>query len=296
MKILLTGSSGFVGRNFKESFSKKYEVFAPEKEEANFADVRSAAAYFRDKKFDAVVHAASRREDGETENALVVFKNVQYNAVLTGVKKLLVIGDESDIDDKRILDDVDDFGYVSGFPHDDFGAFIPSDPYGLSRYLITKLALSDKISSVLRLWNPYGKYLNVSESKTMELIARGVTGKKIAFAAANNEYSAVYIDDVLRVIEAFLTSDIPKGVYNVAGLPPLKENEVARLVKRLAAKDDRAVEIVVDEQEEKKSTCKTDRLAEVLNKFRFTAHSAAIKELYEYLKKHKSLARPRTDA
>ncbi len=58
-KILLTGGSGFIGRNLRESFLKdRYELFAPSHAELDLTDTGSVDAYFRRHEFDVVLHAA----------------------------------------------------------------------------------------------------------------------------------------------------------------------------------------------------------------------------------------------
>lgn len=57
--ILLTGGSGFIGRNILESFlSDKYHILAPSSRELNLPDEKSVDAYFESHQIDIVVHSA----------------------------------------------------------------------------------------------------------------------------------------------------------------------------------------------------------------------------------------------
>ncbi len=281
MTILLTGVDGFIGKNFVEKFKDKYEIFAPTLDELDLKDIRKVAAYFEGKNFDAVVHAA---ENGE--NTLVEFKNVQYESVLHGVKKLIVVGDASDIDTGAPLENADE---------NVFAARMPRGGIGVARHLITTLALKDKISTVLRLFGVYGKYLPVDRSKVMELMSRGVTGKKTALVERDREFSAICVDDALKVIAAFIDGNVEKGVYNVASPTPLKLSAVARTARRLAAKDGREVTVeILSDEEAPVFTANVGKLESALVKLRFTAHSTALKSVYEHLMRHKSEARPKS--
>jgi len=52
-KILLTGGSGFVGKNILESpLAEKYEIIAPPRTELNLFDEDSVDEFFLNKKFD----------------------------------------------------------------------------------------------------------------------------------------------------------------------------------------------------------------------------------------------------
>ena len=58
-KILLTGGSGFIGRNILEShLSEKHEIQAPKSFELNLLDSLSVDEYFKGKEFDVVLHSA----------------------------------------------------------------------------------------------------------------------------------------------------------------------------------------------------------------------------------------------
>ena len=58
MKILLTGGSGFVGKNIIEMLGKKHEIVAPTHKELELADQDAMDTYFKYKKFDVVLHSA----------------------------------------------------------------------------------------------------------------------------------------------------------------------------------------------------------------------------------------------
>lgn len=287
LNVLLTGGSGFIGKNFMEKYGAKYNIFAPASDEVDLTKIREVSEYFEGKRFDVVVHAAGK-SDGYTGSVveadnLIMFKNVQYEAILHGVKKLLVIGDAADFDRKRPIENI---------AETDFGKSIPQEGYGLGRYLITMLASKDKISTVLRFFTVYGKYCDVGASKTMELIARGVTGKKTAEIERDKEYSAIYVDDAVKVIAAFIDNDFEKGEYNVASDVPLTLTDVARTAKRLAKKDLRQVDIAVKyDTPDVSYTASVEKLKAVMPKLKFTSHSSAIRQVYEHLMKHKSQAK-----
>lgn len=59
MKILITGGTGLVGRNFYEtSLNMDYQVFAPSSKELNLLSFSSTMAWFKKNKIDLIIHAA----------------------------------------------------------------------------------------------------------------------------------------------------------------------------------------------------------------------------------------------
>ena len=60
-KILLTGGSGFIGRNILESFlADKYTITAPTHTELDLADTAQVDEFFRTHTFDIVLHTATK--------------------------------------------------------------------------------------------------------------------------------------------------------------------------------------------------------------------------------------------
>ena len=57
-RILITGGSGFVGRNLKESLAGKYEIFAPSHKGLELLDYDALEQYVLTNKIDVIVHGA----------------------------------------------------------------------------------------------------------------------------------------------------------------------------------------------------------------------------------------------
>ncbi len=99
MKILVTGSTGMVGRNFiDDPRVKKYELLLPQRSDLDLTNAGDVLAYFKKYQPDMVVHCASRvggiaanlkyPVEFLSEN-IDISKNVIMAAYKTGVKKFL---------------------------------------------------------------------------------------------------------------------------------------------------------------------------------------------------------------
>lgn len=288
MKILLTGGSGFLGGNFLEKFGKKYDVFAPTFAEMNLLRMASVNHVFTLQKFDAVVHLAGRFESDSATvaaNNLIMFKNIQYAAIRNGVKKLLLAGDAADLDLTRPLKNACEYM---------FGEVVPANPYGLSRYLMYSLAAKDKISTVLRFFSVYGKGADVGSNPIGAILARAITGKKAIEIPQDKLFSTVYVEDAVKIINAFLENDFPRGTYNVASDVPITLTEVAKKARAYAKKIDRDVAInVLYEGEANEMTANNEQLKLILPTLKFTSHATGIQKTLEFLQLHKPLCRPK---
>ena len=102
MKILLTGSSGLVGRNVLESpHSKNYELLTPNHKELDLLDKGAVSDYLEKNQPDLVIHAAGV-VGGIAANMqqplkflienLDIGRNVIYGAYRAGVKKFINLG------------------------------------------------------------------------------------------------------------------------------------------------------------------------------------------------------------
>lgn len=102
MRIMLTGGSGLVGRNFLErSVNEDFNVIAPPRQELNLLDYPAVQAYMNNLQPDLVIHAAglvggihaNMKEPVRflMEN-LDMGRNVVWAARQTGVKRVLNLG------------------------------------------------------------------------------------------------------------------------------------------------------------------------------------------------------------
>ena len=171
MEILVTGGSGFIGKAFIKRYKKTLDIVAPSHEQMDLMDARSVDAFFKGHDFGAVVHLAGLSETGRSQvleaDNVIMFKNIQYVAIRHGVKKLITVGEGVDFDSRRPIID---------FTESMFGEHVPTDGYGLGKYMITRLASKDKISTVLRMFNVFGAGGGQSRPVN-KIVAAGSRGK-----------------------------------------------------------------------------------------------------------------------
>ncbi len=278
MKILVTGGSGFIGKAFIKKYRKKFDIVAPSHAQMDLTDARSIEAMFARNKFDAVLHLAGTNEVGgdsalEAAN-LIMFKNIQYMSIVHGVKKLIIVGEGAEFDRSRPIVDITE---------DMIGDSIPSDGYGLGRYLINLLAAKDKITTSLRIFNVYG--LGGGNTPINRIVAAGAKGKKQIIINRDRTVGAIGVDDAVKVIAAFLTNDCPKGDYNLVSGDKMSYVEIAKAVKRMVRRDGRDIDIVVkNDTPDNEYTASNAKLLSVMPKLRLTSIKNGIKSLYDDFK------------
>lgn len=279
MKILVTGGSGFIGKAFIKTYRKTLDIVAPTQEQMDLTDARSIEQMFKAHSFDAVLHLAGLPSNGknvslEADN-LIMFKNIQYIAIAHGVKKLITVGEGVEFDMSRPIVD---------YTEDMFGKYIPTDGYGMGRYLINLLASKDKITTVLRIFHVFGEG-GGSQYPINKIVAAGSRGKKQIVIDRDQVISAIAVEDAVKAIAAFIMRDYPKGDYNLVANDKMSYVEIAKLVKRLVRADGGDIEIVVKNPELALEYSASNAKLLDTAPMRISSMQSGIKKLYDQLKK-----------
>ena len=128
MKILITGTNGFIGRNLLEHFQNKYEfVSSPKRNELNILDSDAVENYIKRNKFDIVIHCCVTLTS--IEENLKMYFNLEKMSDFYG--KLICIGSGAEFDKRN---------YIPKMTEEYFNKHIPSklDIYGYSKYIIAQ--------------------------------------------------------------------------------------------------------------------------------------------------------------
>ena len=126
MKILITGTNGFVGRNLKEYFQDRYEgICCPKRQQLNLLDSNLVSEYLKTNQFDIVLHCGVTLTS--IEQNLKMYFNIEKCSEYFG--KLICVGSGAEYDGKN---------YIPKMKESYFGKYIPSDLYGFSKYVIAK--------------------------------------------------------------------------------------------------------------------------------------------------------------
>ncbi|MDE6398612.1 MAG: hypothetical protein K2L51_04765, partial [Clostridiales bacterium] len=197
---------------------------------------------------------------------------VQYASVAAGVKKLIVV--------MRARAD------GTGVTEEQFAAPPPLFTADLARYMIPSLAMKDTVSTLLCVFGAYGAGMDAGDP-VLGTIAPALGGKKPIAVPSRKTFSAIYLEDVCRIVAKFIENAYEKGVYNVAAPEPVSYDDFAKKAKAYAKKAGREVKIVKSEKEEDAGVVSVQKLTETLGAFRFTALGTGVNKTLDYYGKHK---------
>lgn len=275
-KILLTGGSGFIGRNLRESFLKeKYEIAAPSHSELDLTDTAKVDAYFQKKHFDAVIHAATKpghRNAKDLTNLLKtnlrMFENLERNKTQFG--KLINLGSGA------VYDTAAD---NAGVKEEELFRCMGADDHSFCKYIIAKQI--EKLPNFvdLNIFGIFGKYEDYSIRFISNAVCKALFNLPITLRQ-NRRFSYLYVDNLAPVIEFFIEHEAKYKSYNIVpdGYTELKE--IAEKVRKISGKN---IEIkIAAEGFGLNYYGDNSRLKAEFPQVKFTSLEKAITELFQY--------------
>lgn len=283
MKILITGGSGFVGKNVKEYLeSRKYDVYAPTSKELDCLDEYRIMECLKKEHYDIVLHFAAygdgidKNKDGTKilEYNLRIFYNFFIHSDMYG--KMIYTGSGAEYD-KR-------FPIVSVTEEDIAHHTVPIDQYGLMKYTVNRMIEFSENIYNLRLFGIFGKYEYWKTKYISNLCCKSVKGVPLSLRR-NCYFDYLWIDDFCRMLEAFMKLDHPKyHVYNAVRGEKYDLYTLAEIVNKVA--DASQPIITCQEGYANEYTANNNRILLELPDIRFTDMYDAVRELYDWYKQH----------
>lgn len=282
-KILLTGGSGFVGKNIKESFlSKKYDIFAPTHSQLDLLDTDAVDEYFKDKEFDVVLHTAIKPTHRNSKNFINLFySNIRMFENLVRhknkYKKFINLGSGAVYDVSSNITNIKEDKIYNKLCKDDLGFY---------KYVVSKRIENLDNFINLNIFGMFGKY----EDWEIRFISNAICKTLFDFPITlkqNRIFSYLYIDDLMPILEIFIEESVKYKQYNIVPNEKISLYEIAKIVKEISNKD---LEIkVAKEGNGLEYTGSNERLINEFKNIKFTKIKDAIAKLYEYYKQNINL-------
>lgn len=280
MKLLITGSKGFIGKNLAEWFQNQCVIKTPDRNELDLLESSEVEDYLRKERFDIVFHAANTNNTRNTmvSSSDVLDKNLRMFFNLerchTYYDKMYYFGSGAEYDMRH---------YVPDMKEDYFGVNIPHDAYGFSKYIMSKVSERGNNIYDLRLFGVYGKYEEWERRFISNAICRALKGKNITIQK-NVYFDYLWIDDLCRIMEWFLENEPVYKQYNVCRGSRIDLYSLACMIREILNMD---CEIVVKEKGWKQEyTGNNERLLQEMGDFQFMGFKETIGRLCEFYRMH----------
>lgn len=276
-KILITGSRGFIGNNLVNNLSEEYELRIPTSKELNLLDDVDTKRYLTDNHFDVIIHSANRNNTRRNttqydslDGNLRMFFNLQRCSKLYG--KMIYFGSGAEYDNRH---------YIPKMKEEYFDQFVPSDPYGFSKYIMSKSCEKDDNIYELCLFGVYGKYEEWERRFISNAICRALKGMDITIQK-NVRFDYLWVDDLVEILRWFIENEPNEKRYNVCRGESIDLYSLATIVKRTLGINN---PIVVGEDGWKPEySGNNSRLLKEMGEFQFTSFEKSISILCDYYK------------
>lgn len=279
-KILITGASGFIGKNLAEYFVGKYDVHAPSRAELDLKDAEAVRQYLGRYQFDTVIHSANMNDvtyrlspHDILDGNLRMFYHLESCSHLYG--KMIYFGSGAEYDMRN---------YRPLMRETYFGRHIPSDPYGFSKYTMHRIAEQGENLYDLILFGVYGRYEQFQRRFISNNICKSILGQSMTLSK-NAKLDYLYIDDLCRIVEWFLEHTPRYKCYNVCTGHPVELLALAREINEITGLGRET--IIYEEGWKPEYSGNNARLLEEIGDFVFCDRKKAIADMVEYYRDQK---------
>lgn len=229
MNVIITGASGFVGKNLQNYLKeKRYDVIQ--------LSLRNEVwPSYVEKEANAIIHLAGKAHDTANASTEEVYFKVNRDLTIQ-------------LFDLFLKSDVRDFVYFSSVKavadtvkevlYEDITA-TPFTPYGKSKleaeeYLLNRKLPAGKRLFIIRPCMIHGPGNKGNLNLLYKVVEKGIPWPLAAF---HNQRSFLSIDNLNYLIEQMiLNTEIPSGIYNFADDEALSTNELVELISQTLSK------------------------------------------------------------
>lgn len=284
MRVLVTGGSGFIGRNLVEQLASEFEILAPGHGVLDLLDEESVRAFLLRNPVDAVVHCATKPGHRNAKDSTeVLYPNTRmFNNLMRtqGAFGRMILLTSGLVYDQRHYRPKMAEGY--------FDSHVPTDESGYSKYLCVRQA--ERLDNVIELrpFGVFGKYEDweirfISNAICKTLFDLPITIKQ------NRRFDYVFVDDLVAVVRHFLLDKDGKGAYNVTPDSAVDLETIAKLVLTIAGKN--LPVLVAEPGFGIEYSGDNARLKNAIPGFPFTKLETAVRSLYGWYEEHRDLIR-----
>jgi len=279
-KVLITGASGFIGRNLVEGVSGIYDIFTPTHKELELTDPSAVALYFKGKNFDAVIHCATKpgyRFAKDRKGILDANSRMFSNLVKHSdrFEKLIHIGSGAVYDPMH---------YLPKMKEEYFGRHVPEDESSRSKWLISKFIEESENMVDLRIFGVFGRYEEYAIRFISNAICKAIFDLPITLKQ-NRRFDYLDISDLLPIVQYFIGNDPAYKAYNVTPTASFELYELAKKVREISKKN-LPIKVAAEGMGLEYSG-DNGRLKNEMKELKFTDIDVSIKRLYAWYLENK---------
>jgi len=218
MRILLTGSTGFIGSYFLENYSSKYDIKSFSFRNDNFQQLELNG-------IDTIIHLSAlvHQMGGATQEE---YDKINVQQTLDLAKKAKKNGVKHFI----FMSTVKIYGEETEIPYTENSECLPQDDYGKSKLeaeqVLQELSDDNFIVSIIRTPIVYGKGVKANIQNLIKLVQKIPI---LPLGKIKNKRSMVYIGNLCHLLDVLIKKQI-KGVFLVSDDTPVSTTKLIELI------------------------------------------------------------------
>ena len=225
-RVLVTGTTGFVGRNVCPYLKTKYETFSPNRSELNLLDATEVRNYIKENNIETVINLANPnpvkneldKKENFFEDSIRIFMNLYESRDLYQMMYTLGSGAEFDKSSDIVLAKEEDL------------LTIPYDTYGLAKYTINRIIEKDEKQCNLRIFGCFGP--TDHESKFITHAIRCCMNHEDITIRQDCYFDYIHVFDLRYIFSYFIENEPLYRAYNVCSSKRVLLSEIAEIVKK----------------------------------------------------------------
>jgi GDP-L-fucose synthase len=275
MNVLLTGGSGFIGRNILELMGDRYNLIAPSHRELDLLQENQVEGFLRDNRIDVVVHSAVKPAHRNAKD----FTNIFYSDArmffnlcrcASRYEKMIVLSSGATYDIRCSLEKVTE---------DFYDRSVPADEHGFFRYVSAKYIEAASNIIELRIFSIFGKHEDYAIRFISNAICKALFDLPITLKQ-NRLFDYLYVDDFMPILDFFIQNRPRHKAYNVTPDHAIELHTLAEKIRSVSGKD---LPIVVGQQGMGLAySGDNSRLRTEMTGLRLTPIDDALKALYHW--------------
>ena len=277
VKVLITGGSGFIGRNLIEGLSDDYLVLAPNSRELDLLDSQAVLEFFVKEQPSLVIHCATHdaSRSSDKDKKIVLENNLRMFFNLVRAKnsdvRMFYFGSGAEYSKDH---------YIPKMKEEYFGKNVPDNQYGFSKYIMAQYIKGFDNIYDLRIFGCFGKYEDYRIRFISNAICRALFDEDIEMQQ-NVFFDYLYVEDLVKIMRWFLAQEKLKyRHYNVCTGKVIDLCGLAKIVKE-CANGEVGIKVAAKGLKPEYSG-DNSRLMEEMGGFEFTGVEVAVSELYDW--------------
>lgn len=226
-KVLLTGGSGFIGSHVLDYLQDDYEIYAPDRKHLDVRNQEQVVSLLKKETFDIILHFASPSPvrsshldsyEALLEDSIKIFMN--FYAMRSCFGRMIYSGSGAEYDKRR------DIRLIR---EEEIGKSLPTDSYGLSKYVINELSQNSDNIYNLRIFACYGP--NEYSTKFITHAIDCCLRKQPITIQQDCWFDYLYVDDYARYVKYFMDHIPRHHDYNVCSGIRIRLSDIAEIVR-----------------------------------------------------------------